>query len=202
MASERLTHKISKNKSGINLFLSFKSVTFPKEYFNYVASSLFSKIFGQEVPSNVREQIFHIEKKHIEQNLNQPEIPDNSDTGNGTHYNLQTIFTELNDTYFEGKLRQPHIQWSLRANKRKMGHFDFHRNRLVISKLLDNPDIPKFVVEGIMYHEMLHIVHDVTHYNGRHVIHSKKFKADEQKFKHHQKLQSWLKKDLPRLIKK
>ena len=40
-----------------------------------------------------------------------------------------------------------------------------------------------YVVDYIMYHEMLHILHPFKRVNGRRVIHSKQFKAQEILFK-------------------
>ena len=103
-------------------------------------------------------------------------------TGEGTHFNLDEIFDQLNREYFEFSLARPRISWSRAASRTILGHFDAAHNAIIISKIFDRPRMPRFVVEYIVYHEMLHLKHPVTHTRDRRCFHSTDFRAEEKRF--------------------
>ena len=43
-----------------------------------------------------------------------------------------------------------------RASKRQWGFFRFQDKCIALNPLLDSPDVPRFVVEFVRYHELLH----------------------------------------------
>lgn len=103
-------------------------------------------------------------------------------TPQGAHFNLQEIFDQLNREYFENVLKRPHLTWSRAASRTLLGHFDTAHNAIVISKIFDRPQMPRFMVEYILYHEMLHLKHPVTHTRDRRCFHSSEFRAEEKRF--------------------
>lgn len=48
------------------------------------------------------------------------------------------------------------LRWFDRANKRLWGFFRYQDKCLALNPLLDSPDVPRFVVEFVLYHELLH----------------------------------------------
>lgn len=101
----------------------------------------------------------------------------------GEHYNLEELFDQLNREYFDGALPKPNLSWSRTVSRRLLGHFDAAHNAIIISKLFDNAQKPRLMAEFIMYHEMLHLKHPVTHSRDRRCFHSSQFRADEKKFR-------------------
>ena len=73
-----------------------------------------------------------------------------------------------------------------------MGHHDSTHNTIVISKTLDSHDVPEWLVEFVLYHEMLHIKHPAQIINGRRQHHTKAFRSDEKKFPHYEQSQKWI----------
>lgn len=105
----------------------------------------------------------------------------------GRVYDLDELFADLNARYFDSRLEKPRLSWSLRPTRRVFGHHDPTHGTIVISRTLDNPKVPRIVVEYVLYHEMLHIKHPPKAAGGRTIYHDSKFRADEQRFEGYEK---------------
>ena len=100
----------------------------------------------------------------------------------GRHHDLAFLFDRLNRQYFEGKLEPPHIGWSTRSWRRQFGCYDPGPNQIVLNRRMDQPGIPEFVVEYVLYHEMLHVKHPTRRSGCSLLSHSPEFRAEEKKF--------------------
>jgi hypothetical protein len=110
----------------------------------------------------------------------------------GRAYDLEKIFERINQQYFEGKIAKPQLAWSKISTRRKFGHYEPARDRIVISLTLDNDQVPACIAEFVMYHEMLHILHGETWVNGRRMVHTPAFRQDERQFKDYQSAEAKL----------
>ncbi len=117
----------------------------------------------------------------------------------GEVYDLDEIFDRLNLLYFQGSLKKPVLTWSARRTYRVLGHHDATHQTVVISRSLDSRDVPRYVVEYVLFHEMLHIHHPTVHHNGRRYNHTPAFRRDEQKFAFYQEAEDWIEKNVSRL---
>jgi predicted metal-dependent hydrolase len=77
-----------------------------------------------------------------------------------------------------------------------LGHYDASHHAIAISRRLDQADVPAFVVEYVLYHEMLHIKHPVEHKGASRKIHTKGFQKEEKLFLQYQEAKAFLKKGL------
>lgn len=111
----------------------------------------------------------------------------------GACYDLQNIFDHLNQTHFHGWMAQPLLGWSRRPSRVMLGHYDPSHNAIIISRLLDRPDVPRVVVEYILFHEMLHLRFPVEHRGVRRCVHTREFKAAERQFPNLKEVQALLK---------
>jgi hypothetical protein len=102
----------------------------------------------------------------------------------GSHFHLEEMFDALNLRYFDGSLQRPRLTWSRSASRTVLGHFDQAHNTIVISKIFDRPQMPRYVVEYILFHEMLHLKHPVIHHRNRRCFHSALFRSEEKRFPH------------------
>ena len=102
----------------------------------------------------------------------------------GEYYDLEEIFDGLNGRYFQGLLGRPRLSWSRVASRSSLGHFDPAHNAIIISKIFDRPQAPRFLVESIVYHEMLHLKYPIVHRRGRRCFHSAMFRQEERLFPH------------------
>jgi hypothetical protein len=116
----------------------------------------------------------------------------------GTTYNLQKIYNALNKEYFDQELNL-NITWYGNAKQRARSKITFGQYqdplRLIkIHRMLDHPSFPDYLVEFVVYHEMLHHVSpSYVDKKGMHHIHSKEFKQLEKKFKKYALAQLWIK---------
>lgn len=116
----------------------------------------------------------------------------------GNVYDLQKIYHDINAAYFDKRL-DLFITWFGRpiSKNRSRVTFGLYHDPLKlikINRLLDSPSFPDYVVEYVVYHEMLHHVCP-SYYDkkGIHRVHSKEFKAREIEFRHFSLAQKWIK---------
>jgi hypothetical protein len=100
----------------------------------------------------------------------------------GRFYHLDEVFDSLNVRFFGGLLGRPQLTWSEHHAKRSLGHYDAAHNTIVVSRVFDRPSSPRYAVEYLLYHEMLHLKHPVRMRGLRRCVHSREFKAEEAQF--------------------
>jgi hypothetical protein len=100
----------------------------------------------------------------------------------GHHYHLEEIFDDLNRRFFHGLLGRPQLTWSQNHARSSLGHYDPAHNAIVISRVFDGPRVPRYAVEYILFHEMLHLKHPVRLKGSRRCVHSREFLAEEKMF--------------------
>jgi len=111
----------------------------------------------------------------------------------GHFYDLDAIFEELNTRYFHGLLGRPRMSWSQTKTRRILGHYDPAHNAIIISRIFDHFAVPRYVLEYIVYHEMLHLKHPVRLRGTRRCVHSAEFQAEEKLFPHMAEANAFLK---------
>jgi hypothetical protein len=110
----------------------------------------------------------------------------------GHHYHLEELFDDLNHRFFHGLMGRPQLTWSRDHARNRLGHYDPAHNAIVISRVFDDPRVPRFVVEYILYHEMLHLKHPVKLRGSRRCVHSREFQAEEKLFPDHERAKKFL----------
>jgi predicted metal-dependent hydrolase len=100
----------------------------------------------------------------------------------GRYYHLEEVFDALNVRFFGGLLGRPELTWSEHHAKRSLGHYDAAHNTIVVSRVFDRPSSPRYAIEYLLYHEMLHLKHPVRMRGLRRCVHSREFKAEEALF--------------------
>lgn len=112
----------------------------------------------------------------------------------GARYHLEEIFEELNARHFDGLLARPNLGWSRRPSRTTLGHFDPSHNAIILSKLLDEAAVPRFVLEYVLYHEMLHLRFPIEQDGVRRRIHTAEFRRAERTFPLRKEAKQWLRK--------
>jgi hypothetical protein len=100
----------------------------------------------------------------------------------GHFYDLDEVFERLNFRFFHGLMARPRMSWSQTKTRRILGHYDPAHNAIIISRIFDHLAVPAFVLEYIVYHEMLHLKHPVRLKGSRRCVHSAEFQAEEKLF--------------------
>jgi hypothetical protein len=76
-----------------------------------------------------------------------------AETAQGSYYNLDELFATIERTYFGGKMLKPRLIWSRIMgilSSQKLAHYEDTRDRVVMSQILDDPCVPRYVVEFIL----------------------------------------------------
>ena len=100
----------------------------------------------------------------------------------GARWDLDEVFESLNSRFFHGLLGRPVLTWSEHSARRLLGHYDAAHNTIMVSRIFDRPGTPRYAIEYLMYHEMLHLKHPVTVRRGRRCVHGPAFQEDEDRF--------------------
>lgn len=114
-------------------------------------------------------------------------------TAQGQHYDLEEIFETLNRRFFHGLMGRPQLTWSEITARRLLGHYDPAHNTIMVSRVFDRKDTPRYAIEYLMYHEMLHLRHPVRHRNGRRCVHPRAFQDEEKLFPELERAKAYLK---------
>jgi predicted metal-dependent hydrolase len=168
-----------------------------------LAYILVAKLLRKRVPDRAREVYSEIIESEVIQrraNANKKKYGRKVVTTHaGEVYDLRKVFDRLNREYFWGTLRKPTLTWSSRKTYRVLGHYDATHDTIVISKSLDSSDVPQYVLESVLFHEMLHIYHPTVHHNGRRYNHTPAFRRDEEAFEHFEAAERWIERSVPKL---
>jgi hypothetical protein len=111
----------------------------------------------------------------------------------GRFYDLDAVFEDLNTRFFHGLMARPRMSWSQTKTRRILGHYDPAHNAIIISRIFDHPAVPRYVLDYIVYHEMLHLKHPVKLRGSRRCVHSAEFQAEEKLFPRAEQANTFLK---------
>lgn len=100
----------------------------------------------------------------------------------GQQYDLEEVFETLNSRFFCGLLGRPLLTWSGHVAKRSLGHYDPAHNTIVVSRVFDRKNTPRYAIEYLLYHEMLHLKYPVKVRGGRRCVHPREFQDEERLF--------------------
>jgi predicted SprT family Zn-dependent metalloprotease len=122
----------------------------------------------------------------------------------GKHVDLRGCFQRLNEIYFGGR-NGCAITWGTRKRGRRprtirLGSYWPDKRIIRIHPVLDSPAVPAFVIEDVIYHEMLHHELGMVRANGRVLSHHRAFKVMEKAFPHSARAREWIKKNLSWLL--
>ncbi len=190
----------------------------PPRVLEAAAAILLAKLYRRRVPHDLRDlyreyslahhirrRVHHLRRSRARRVTLPPA---------GACHNLDPLFDQLNRDYFASSLRRPQLGWSARPWRKQLGCFDPALDQIVLSSRLDRPRVPRYVVEYVLYHEMLHVKHPVRRASaisnlksqipfraaprarGQGAcglqIHSPAFRADERRFAHFPAARRWL----------
>jgi hypothetical protein len=124
----------------------------------------------------------------------------------GCIYDLREIFNSVNKEYFDGTLSS-HLRWGPALSKTSHHAIRADRtektvNLITIAGVYNHPAVPRFAIEAVMYHEMLHIAIPPWKKNGRRVVHGASFKTAERSFNGFMEWQAWERTSLPWLLRR
>lgn len=125
----------------------------------------------------------------------------------GKAHDLQSLLDSLNERLFCGRIRV-RITWGPKLTRKnshprqslKMGSYSVEDRLIRIHPALDRKCVPRFFIEWIIFHEMLHAVHRIPIAGGRRIFHTLEFLDHERAFPDYAKAKYWEKRNLGRLL--
>jgi hypothetical protein len=123
----------------------------------------------------------------------------------GRVHDLAAIYADLNARYFGGEVAA-RIGFGRGSNRRRrsirMGAYYHETATILIHPALDRAEVPRYFVELVVYHEMLHqAVPHKKGETGRRCIHSPEFRRRERLFEHYEQARLWERHNLSLLLK-
>lgn len=115
----------------------------------------------------------------------------------GKHFNLQVMFNKLNRRYFDNKLQDLRVGWGRSRKTLPKETFVIARMQeedgtIFINRHIDRSFVPKWFLEYVLYHEMLHAVVPDTQINkNRRCVHTEEFKQREREFPKYKHCVKW-----------
>lgn len=124
----------------------------------------------------------------------------------GLHHDLRAIADDLALRHFGGQV-DVRITWGKRVQPKRrqrslqLGTYLPEERLIRIHPVLDQPWVPAFFVEAVVYHEMLHHDMPAILQNGRRHYHTRAFRKRERSFECHSAAQLWQEQNLWRLLR-
>ncbi len=135
-----------------------------------------------------------------------PGPPQESLRSQGLHHDLRAIANDLAQRHFGGAV-EVRITWGKRVQPKRrqrslqLGTYLPEESLIRIHPALDQPWVPGFFVEAVVFHEMLHHDMPAVVQNGRRHYHTRAFRTRERSFEYHSAAQQWQKENLWRLLR-
>jgi hypothetical protein len=127
----------------------------------------------------------------------------------GRRHDLLALFHEVNAKYFGGTV-DALIAWG-RATPRprrkkprstiKLGSYSAVQRLIRIHPNLDRSWVPRYFVQFIIYHEMLHHVIPGSRGAGRSLLHPPEFRRREEQFSRYERAIAWEKSHIARILR-
>ena len=122
----------------------------------------------------------------------------------GEHYSLHHCYSKLNGLFFNGTL-DCKITWGVRRRRQgrirvRLGSYCPKNKVIRINPVLDRAFVPAFVLESVIYHEMVHHYIGMRNKNGRLFSHHQAFREVERSFPLWEKATLWIKENLHKLL--
>jgi predicted metal-dependent hydrolase len=131
----------------------------------------------------------------------------------GATLDLRQVVDDLNRRYFEGRLAVD-ITWGRsstgasghrcqrgRTASLQLGSYSYEDNLIRLHRVLDDPGVPRHVVEAVVHHELLHADMPPEIHNGRRYFHTPEFRRRERLFRQLDRANTWIQEHLPELLR-
>jgi hypothetical protein len=158
----------------------------PRSVLEGAAALLLARVYRRKAPSELIEPYTEYARSHRTRNrihrMRRKRVRSSIVHPKGRYFDLAAMFDNLNDAYFGGELKRPHVGWSTRTWRRQFGCYDPGPNHILLNRRMDQPGVPQCAVEYVLFHEMLHVKHPTRRSGCSLVSHSRQFREEEKRF--------------------
>ncbi len=110
----------------------------------------------------------------------------------GRHRNLSEVFQYVNSNYFGRAIKNPVLGWVKESPATRLGFYFAPLRLLAINKAFDSERVPRYALEFVVYHELLHHLDAIDGRPRRRVHHTKEFREQERLFSSYIDAERWL----------
>lgn len=191
------------DRSRLELRIHHSFVEAPEEVLRAVADFVGSKK-GSERAREALNLIREHFSRHKSARVRKPVL-----RSQGCALDLQELADDLNQRYFEGRLAVD-VTWGRaasgacrrgRSSSLQLGSYSYEDNLIRIHRVLDDPGVPRYVVEAVVHHELLHADMPPEIHNGRRFFHTPEFRQRERQFRMLGRANAWIQDHLPELLR-
>jgi predicted metal-dependent hydrolase len=128
----------------------------------------------------------------------------------GVALDLRELLADLNARYFEGRVEAA-ITWgkssvTSRCGRRRsaslqLGSYSYEDRLIRLHRVLDHPEVPRYVVEAVVYHEMLHADMPPEIRGGKRQFHTPEFRRRERLYRNLTRAERWIGDNMPELLR-
>jgi predicted metal-dependent hydrolase len=129
----------------------------------------------------------------------------------GRHFDLKEVLDRVVARYFGGRAdvrigwgnapRRLHKRRRTKSFSRALATYSYDDGVIRVSPVLDAENVPSYVIDWIVYHELLHHVLPVMKSGAKHIYHSAKFRSLERGFEHYEKAKAWEETHMEQLLR-
>lgn len=128
----------------------------------------------------------------------------------GATLDLREVRDDLNERYFEGRL-EADISWGKaavggascrrrRTSSLQLGSYSYEDKLIRIHRVLDDPRVPRYVVEAVVHHELLHADMPPEVRGGKRLFHTPEFRRRERLYRNLGRAERWIGEHLTELL--
>jgi SprT-like family protein len=129
----------------------------------------------------------------------------------GLALDLRELVADLNQRYFGGRLAVD-VTWGKaaggaghrcrrsRSASLQLGSYSYEDNLIRVHRVLDDRAVPRYVVEAVVHHELLHADLPPEVRNGRRHFHTPEFRRRERNFRQLDRANAWIQEHLSELL--
>ena len=187
-------YSISSNSTSMRLSLNEGYIGVPDEVLKALCSVIFkgkNKEYVKLLRSYSETETF----REINRSVNNQKGTNVISNSIGQYFDLDKIFWKVNSEYFYNQMSKPNLTWNRQLTKRKLGHYNLDTDTVMISIALDKNETPDFIIEYVMYHELLHKKLGIVKKGNKRYAHTSVFHNEEKKFKQYEKVKMYLNKN-------
>lgn len=131
----------------------------------------------------------------------------------GVAYDLREIVKDLNQRYFDDRLSvgvtwgrssggaAHHCRRRRTTSSLQLGSYSYEDRLIRLHGVLDQPGIPRYVIEAVVFHELLHADMPPVMRKGRRCFHTPEFRRREREYRNLDKADRWIQEHLPDLLR-
>ena len=191
-----LKHTWKRDREGVFLKISDYLSDAPETVLESLSWYLLSRAVGRECPRGKADRyLVYARSRELWESKKELYLSRSRNLSfepRGNARDLRAVFDYVNSYYFASRLKDPILAWAAESPRRRLGFYFQPLNLLAANRALDSDAVPRYVLEFVVFHELLHHVSAGNGHAARRIHHTPEFKRQEKTFSHYDDAERWL----------